>query len=578
MKPLMFTLAILLAPASLPAQDSVIVIDPTVPFDDQGQEPGPPADIVRDAIRAYNDSGTVRFAGDVVIPKGTTLTGRFALFRGTLRVHGALDGPVTLLDGDLIIEAGGQVRGDVLIVGGQLRVRATGLQIGRARTFVESAPVRREESGLLRIRERHRALGEIPRASKSFQSGALRTTLRLSTGHTYNRVEGVPVHFGPLFEWRPSSAGSVDLDLRGILRTAPDESDLRRDLGYITRLTWRRTTLPLAGVGITAHSEMRTIEDQPLSSIESGWSAFLLQRDYRDLFEGQGFGGHAYLQPGRSFRIDVGFRRDNERSARDSDPWSLFRNSDRWRANPLIDDGHFLTANVGLSLDTRPSRDFAASGWWVRAVYEYGESDDVAPVVLPTAIRNPIPIDGSYSFSRLYLDARRYLRVSPGSRVRLRVLAKGWLAGDPLPIQRRYSLGGPGLLPGYSFRSLTCTPSGFQNAGRTAFCDRVTVVQGEFRTRLRLGLVSRFLDRASLNLDRFIGLDEADLVFFTDVGMTWLSGDGPGRVPNDRLPSLDLWKADVGIGVDLGGLGLYLAKALTDGEPVRLTARLEHRF
>ncbi|NNG17255.1 MAG: polymer-forming cytoskeletal protein [Gemmatimonadales bacterium] len=578
MKPLMFTLAILLATASLHAQDSVIVIDPTKPFGDGGLESGPPEEIVREAVRAYNHSGTVRFAGDVVIPSGRTLTGHFALFRGTLRVRGAIDGPVALIDGDLIVEAGGLVRGDVLIVGGQLRIRATGIHLGSARTYVESAPVVREESGLLRTRERRRPIGKLPRASKSFQSGALRTTLRLSTGSTYNRVEGLPVHFGPLFEWRASQEASVELDLRGILRTAPDESDLRRDLGYVARLGGRRTALPLVGIDITAHSEMRPIETQPLSTIESGWSAFLLQRDYRDVFEGQGYGVQVFLQPGHAFRIDLGFRRDNERSARDSDPWSLFRNSDRWRANPLIDDGHFLTASVGLSLDTRQSRDFAASGWWLRAAYEYGESDDVAPVVLPTAIRNAIPIDGSYAFSRLHVDARRYLRVSPRSRVRLRLVARGWVSGDPLPIQRRHSLGGPGLLPGYGFRAVTCTPAGFQNAGRTAFCDRMAVIQGEFRTRLRLGVASRVLERANLGLNRFIGLDEADLVFFTDAGIAWLSGDGPGRVPNDRVPSLDNWKADVGIGVDLGGLGLYLAKALTDGEPVRLTARLEHRF
>jgi hypothetical protein len=578
MKPLMFTLAILLATPSLHAQDSVIVIDPTKPFGDEGRDSGPPAGIVQEAVRAYNDSGTVRFAGDVVVPSGRTLAGHFALFRGTLRVRGAIDGPIALIDGDLIIEAGGQVQGDVLIVGGQLRIRATGLHAGRARTYAESAPVVREESGLLRVQERRGPLRELPRASKSFQSGSVRTTLRLTTGHTYNRVEGLPVHFGPLFEWRASPNASVELDLRGILRTAPDESDLRRDLGYVTRLAWRRTSLPLVGIGITAHSEMRPIETEPLSAIESGWSAFLLQTDYRDVFEGQGFGAQAFFQPGHAFRIDLGFRRDNERSARDSDPWSLFRNSDRWRANPLIDDGHFLTASVGLNLDTRHSRDFAASGWWVRAVFEYGESEDVAPVVLPTSIRSALPIDGSYAYSRVHLDARRYLRVSPRSRVRLRFLASGWAGGDPLPVQRRHSLGGPGLLPGYGFRAVTCTPAGFENAARTAFCDRMTVIQGEFRTRLRLGVASRFLDRAHLSLNHFLALDEADLVFFTDAGIAWLTGDGPGRVPNNRIPSLDNWKADVGIGVDLGGLGLYLAKALTDGEPVRFTARLEHRF
>ena len=57
-----------------------------------------------------------------------------------------------------------------------------------------------------------------------------------------------------------------------------------------------------------------------------------------------------------------------------------------------------------------------------------------------------------------------------------------------------------------------------------------------------------------------------------------LTGDGPGRVPNNRIPSLDEWKADLGVGADAGWIGVYLAKAVTDGEPVRFFIRLERRF
>ena len=103
MKPLMFTLAILLAPASLPAQDSVIVIDPTVPFGQPGRKPGPPEDILREAVRAYNDTGTVRFAGDVVIPRGATLTGQFGLF---VEINPEIDpvGPVPRLEQHALVD------------------------------------------------------------------------------------------------------------------------------------------------------------------------------------------------------------------------------------------------------------------------------------------------------------------------------------------------------------------------------------------------------------------------------------------------------------------------------------------
>ena len=62
------------------------------------------------------------------------------------------------------------------------------------------------------------------------------------------------------------------------------------------------------------------------------------------------------------------------------------------------------------------------------------------------------------------------------------------------------------------------------------------------------------------------------------VGADPLVGDGAGQVAAGRLPSLSSWLVDVGLGVDWSGFGVYIAKAVTTGERLRLTARLEHRF
>jgi hypothetical protein len=67
-------------------------------------------------------------------------------------------------------------------------------------------------------------------------------------------------------------------------------------------------------------------------------------------------------------------------------------------------------------------------------------------------------------------------------------------------------------------------------------------------------------------------------VVFGDAGQAWLVGNGPGRIPSDRIPTIGSWIADLGLGIDWGGVGLYAAKAVTLGQPVRLTLRLSHRF
>jgi hypothetical protein len=162
--------------------------------------------------------------------------------------------------------------------------------------------------------------------------------------------------------------------------------------------------------------------------------------------------------------------------------------------------------------------------------------------------------------------------------VNSRLRADGWIGGDRMPIQRRVSIGGPDLLPGYAFRASTCAPRGFSDPALGALCDRSITAQVEVRTRLGLNLGYRLRDREGGQPGRFIGIEEADLVFFTDAGKAWLAGDGPEQVPSNRIPSFHEWKADVGVGVDAGQIGAYLAKSLSGNEPVRLLVRLQRRF
>jgi len=146
-----------------------------------------------------------------------------------------------------------------------------------------------------------------------------------------------------------------------------------------------------------------------------------------------------------------------------------------------------------------------------------------------------------------------------------------------MPIQRRVALGGPDLLPGYGFRAVPCIPRGFSDPAHSALCDRLITAQVEVRTRLGLNVGHRLRDREG-GAGTFIGIEEADLVLFSDAGDAWLAGDGPGQVPANRIPSFEEWKLDVGVGLDAGEIGAYLAKGLTDGGPVRFLVRLQRRF
>jgi hypothetical protein len=565
-----------LLPRLSAAQDSVVVINPDVAEGDSASLGIPPA-ILSELLATWNDSTTVRLPGGLTLPAGARLAGRIAAFRGTMRIAGEVEGPLTVINGDLIVLPGGVVRGDVLVAGGRFTVQPGGEHDGEQRVFWDAAPVQRQADGQLVPRERRRPIGEFATAQKTFQTGDVRTTLRLTTSQTYNRIEGLGIVFGPAFEWRASDRLTATLDLRGILRTAPDASPFRRDLGWLIRSDWRFNGSRGFGFGARTYSVISGIEEQSLPRDEIGWNAFLFQRDNRDYFSSEGVGGNAYAYLSRRLRLDGSVRYEKQGSVRANDPWSLFRNSNRWRPNPLIDDGHYTILGVGAEYDTRNSRDAPSAGWWLRGSVEHASSNDVAPVDLPTTVRGPVPTRG-YGFERFTLDARRYNRLSPEAQINFRVWAGGWLSGDPLPVQRRLSLGGPDLLPGYGFRSQNCAPAGFDNPASPALCDREIITQAEFRHRLRLRAGYLIRDPQNGELNRFIGIVDPELVVFGDAGSAWLAGDGPGRVPSNRIRSISEWKADAGVGIDAGGVAAYVVKALTDGEPLRFYLRLERRF
>src|SRR4029450_13396705 len=139
----------------------------------------------------------------------------------------------------LYLLPGADVEGDVLVVGGRLIRSPNARHVGRERVVWDAAPVLRTADGTLVLRERRRPLGDLAPARTSFQTGRVRTTLLLATGGTYDRIEGLPIVFGPTFELRPTAGSALRLDLRGTLRTAGEGNDLSSDFGYQVRGEYR---------------------------------------------------------------------------------------------------------------------------------------------------------------------------------------------------------------------------------------------------------------------------------------------------------------------------------------------------
>jgi hypothetical protein len=226
-----------------------------------------------------------------------------------------------------------------------------------------------------------------------------------------------------------------------------------------------------------------------------------------------------------------------------NDPISIFRN-DAWRPNPLVDDGHYTTWRLNLDLDTRNDRESPTNGWLVHAglgkEHQPGRrarsrcptrsgSDRAGPVLLVEnlARRPALRPAGSLGAGRRCHVARRVGRRRPA-------------VGAARAVAGRARI----ILPGYWFRSMNCAPASLADPSQPALCDRLVAAQLEVRTRTRIGLPFATPDPYVTALQRLFGIREPDIVVFGDLGKSWISGSGPGRVPNDRLPVLNEWSAD----------------------------------
>lgn len=548
-----------------------------------------PRDVSEEVQHVFNASESRRVSGDLTVTTAEVVTGDLAILRGNVVIEGRVTGRVVAINSSVLIRPGGSVDGSVTAIGGTVTSMPGAVVGGSERSYPEPVSVR-EVDGVLQVRdesddERWYRRNLAPRPGS-------RGELRLVTARTYNRVEGLPLLLGPRayldFRW-----GRVTADAMGVLRSA-DRFELKSEnLGHLLRMEVQLGGS--RGIRLTGRHEdvVAPVEDWHLSDSEVGLATFLLHRDYRDYYNRHGgsLAATAFIRDHLSATVGWADERWSTPVARD--PWSLLRDKQDWRANPVLDQGHFRFVRAGVRYDTRNRTGDPWSGWFVTADYEYGIGLINAYGPTSRGIRAINPT-GRNNYDRILLDVRRYNRISAEGQVNWRLFAGGWLSGDDLPLQRRLSLGSAGALPGYPFRQvragtdfLTCAgardegaPGGPRSpAGTPAQCERVLLAQVEYRgeigTRL-FGILDEERRRRRFGWGR-----RAEWVLFADVGRGWLVGPRAGELqyPAGALPGISSFRADVGVGVRLDDLGLYIAKSATDPRtPFNFFARLQPRF
>lgn len=535
-----------------------------------------PADVEREAVDAFNADEVLRATGPLSIEADRTVSGDVAVLNGPVIVAGRISGRLVAINANVRLLAGARVEGEILVLGGRLDGRDSAFVGGDVRVYRPPLAYRMDEGKLVALSPSE----EDQRWWVRRWQSRSRTDLLLATARSYNRVEGLPIQVGPTlrrnFQW-----GRVTVDALGVFRTSEKLTWNGENVGHSVR-----AAVEFGGRrGITIGGELHDVVDEAepwqLSDSEVGLASFFLHRDYRDYYARHGGGGTVTARFTPQLSASVGLHDEIWAARPTRDPFTLFRNSANWRPNPLMDEGRFHITTAGITFDSRNDDLSPWSGWYFSAEFERGSGRLSRVGATSSGVRDAIAGD-VVQYGRGFLDVRRYNRLSPDGQLNFRLLAGGWLSGDDLPLQRRFSLSGPGAIPGYDFRQgvdgtdvLQCGGADAP-AGAPAECERMLLAQVEFRSDLRADLLRGLNGWSRDGWGR-----DAQWVVFGDLGRGWLVGPREGRrqYPSGALPSLDSFKSDAGAGIDLGLVGLFVAKSVSDwGQPANFLVRIRQRF
>jgi hypothetical protein len=539
-----------------------------------------PRDIRREVADRWNGTNALRGSDRTEIAEGQEVAGNVAVQRGPLIIAGHVAGSVLAVNADVLLRPSAHIDGELLVVGGEVDGRNTARVDGAIRIYREPLLYREEGTAIVPTESDRSTDDDFWwRRLEHRHEGNWSEVLRVVQAGPYNRVEGLPIELGPVLA-RRTPWGSVRLDAAAIVRTGSSFSDSHGDFGHHIRGEVRFGQDRGLGIGAQAVNVVDPIESWQMSDIEVALASFLARRDYRDYYQRHGGGGFVTLYGARDLSLTGSFGEERWSSRSLRNPFTLF-NADRgWRDNPAVDEGLFHVASTELKFDTRSNPDDPWAGWYLNANVEHGSGSILSAAPLSAgAFGTP----GVTDYTRGFFDFRRYNRLGPDAQLNMRVVLGGWLNGDPLPLERRLSVDGPGALPGFGFRSVepgvdvgTCN-LGIGAPGRPAECDRIALAQIEYRGDLSIDFTGDWSD-----WPRHYHSARGDVqwVFFADAGRGWLVGTPTGTLTYDRgaFPSLSTFRSDIGVGLDFAGIGIYCAKAVSTPEPVNFFVRLKHRF
>lgn len=540
-----------------------------------------PPEVRREVAARWNAASALRSSARLEIDAEHEVRGDVAVQNGPLVIAGHVAGNVLALNADVTLRPSAHIEGTLLVVGGDVDRQGVARVDGGVRIYRQALAYRIAGDTIVVLDAAVAADENWWRRLQQYHEDNWSEALRVVQAGPYNRVEGLPVELGPVVH-RRTSWGSMRVDAAAIIRTGSTFKSDKGDVGDKLRAEFRFGQDRGVGAGAQAFSVVDPVESWQLTDLEVALASFLAHRDYRDYYQRHGGSGFLTLYGAPNVSLTGAYGEERWSSRVVSNPITVFNGDATWRPNPAVDEGLFHVATATFKFDTRNDPDDPWSGWYVNADLEHGRGSDLSPApgsgIVATSNRDVT------DYMRGLFDFRRYNRLGPNAQLNMRVVLGGWMSGDPLPLERRMSVDGPGTLPGFGFRDVGpgadvgACDAGATIPGRPADCDRIALAQIEYRGDVHLNFTGDWED-----WPRHFHSAHGDVVWvlFANAGRGWKVGVPDGSLTYDRntLPAVSTFRSDLGGGLDFAGIGIYAAKAIsTPREPVNFFVRLRHRF
>ena len=344
---------------------------------------------------------------------------------------------------------------------------------------------------------------------------------------SYNRVEGLFLGLGIPKEYNDYYGLGSKLTFYGSIGYGLSNDKIRYRAG-LTRKFFGRNSLEL---GVESFDLTRTEDLWIIPQDENTIDAFFFHEDYHDFYRSWGSAIYGKQKLGKILSIEAGYRLENQEDMKVEKDWSLFRQGNNFRENPIIDGGEYKNTYLSIRLgNSRKLKDWSAS--------------------LDVESNSDLISDDMPDYERYILSLSKYQRLGRNDEVNFRV-RYGTTSGT-VPEQKKFDLGGIGTLRGYGYKE-------FQNGGNMVLINAEYITNGDAITGLEfLPILNGF-----------------EVAIFADAGVVW---------SDERdFPASSELKRNIGFGLqsDDGDFRIDFAKPLDEPEDKRevvVTFRINRMF